>query len=228
MSSLSLTRPLSDNQVFHTLQNLPLVGSSLNFGNTTTSIETLECPICFTREDKKKMIVLPLCSHGFCQECLRYYVNEKYGTNEVPVPCCYVFDSKDSKDSICKKEISREFIETNKLVDDTILESYKKRLILKDPSAGECPKCHLVTIQTFKTHEGNLKPELTCSNPLCCHVFCLIHSDLHPNISCREYQEYQRNSNLRRTGSKLVQKLTKSCPKLTCKAPIMKNGGFVK
>eukprot|EP01029_Cantina_marsupialis_P032324 TRINITY_DN975_c0_g2_i1.p1 TRINITY_DN975_c0_g2~~TRINITY_DN975_c0_g2_i1.p1 ORF type:complete len:411 (+),score=48.54 TRINITY_DN975_c0_g2_i1:124-1356(+) len=162
-----------------------------------------DCPICLENLDVNEKVTMPGgCDDKICKSCMENHLKSKIMSGKVMslmCPCCSV----DLNDSFVEESVSTYH--------------FKKMLTFRqmklDPNGRMCPKCEHV-------QSGNKsKPEMKCEE--CGVEYCFLHSDAHPNTSCKEFEKNAKKET--KGDRKAVKKESVACP--GCSAPVYKDSG---
>ena len=176
----------------------------------THSVPLFLCAICLENHAITDSFSLESCTaqHRFCTDSMTMYLSSLIKEGAVLSLKCPCF-GMDGCDAVFSKE------EVNKLVDDSCFEQYSRLLEIKtNPNARECPTC-----SHFSTSGSEENPEMKCEG--CGTVFCYLHNNAHPEISCQEYVRRTAKTDLWSTAT--IKATSRKCPQ--CKAPTQKSSG---
>ena len=176
----------------------------------TNSVPLFLCAICLENHAITDSFSLESCTaqHRFCTDSMTMYLSSLIKEGAVLSLKCPCF-GMDGCDAVFSKE------EVNKLVDDSCFEQYSRLLEIKtNPNARECPTC-----SQFSTSGSEENPEMKCEG--CGTVFCYLHNNAHPEISCQEYVRRTAKTDL--WSAATIKATSRTCPQ--CKAPTQKSSG---
>jgi hypothetical protein len=152
------------------------------------------------------------CSHKYCRDCLRQYVESRVNDNRVkdircPEPGCTHILGHHEIRHVLSKELFQRF--------DFLL--FKKSLE-SDPNCRFCPRpgCGAAMIG------DKSRPMLICPEKKCRFTFCFnCREEWHHDATCEEYQQWKvENSEADQRFTRWATEHTKPCPKCG-----VKNGG---
>eukprot|EP01029_Cantina_marsupialis_P032323 TRINITY_DN975_c0_g1_i1.p1 TRINITY_DN975_c0_g1~~TRINITY_DN975_c0_g1_i1.p1 ORF type:complete len:389 (+),score=63.64 TRINITY_DN975_c0_g1_i1:108-1274(+) len=162
-----------------------------------------ECPICLESKKCSIQVTIPSCQDVACRPCLAEYLESKIMSGQVMTMHCHNCGGQELTDSFIEEHVSERH--------------FKKMLAFRqmklDRNARMCPKCEHVQC-------GNKsKREMKCEE--CGVEYCFLHSDAHPNTSCKQFEKNAKKETKR--DRKAVKRESVACP--GCSAPVYKDSG---
>lgn len=156
-----------------------------------------QCECCCGNKPFSEAYTLQ-CGHQYCKECWQSWLTGEITSGNVEPQCFYI----DKSTGKCGVPLTED--EIRELVDPATFIKYERfQEMNKDDLMRECPFCTVIQKGSKST------PKITCRD--CGRVFCRIHSNAHPGITCREYEEKHHKEfmdNRRAAGAD-----AKECPK---------------
>ena len=144
------------------------------------------CFIC--RDDKQSLMMITMkCSHKFCSNCMRTYVDGKVQSSQVPIKCpqmgCKYYISTSECRSFLPvtsfESLERALAEANVLHSDRIYCPYSNCSVLLDPR--EC----LSTRASSSSQSDNSRVDC----PVCHRLICVVCGvPWHSSMRCEDYQ----------------------------------------
>ena len=180
--------------------------------SNSIEIETYFCNICHANHRISKGFVLRSCSHRFCDEYVKNYIENRVNRGQLIIRCFH---------PLRKKSSCRQIIEEEDLFQIISAESWKKYQRFKangNRLLRQCPYCSHVQIG----NDNN--PITTCLNAYCGKLYCLYHGDAHSAVTkCEKYELSITTEARMNEMTKISDDETKPCPK--CNLAFYKNGG---
>jgi len=176
----------------------------------------IECPICFEENiQPTNVFIISQCSHAYCMDCIREYLNSNILSKNVNIPCptpkCTSFFQYD---------------QIKYIVDPLVFAKYEEFtfniFLMKSPNYKWCPNPNCGNVVYGEVDN----PRCKCSNINCNFDFCFnCEVEWHHNSTCHQYQIWRIENKLVDTTYSVWTKKadTKKCPK--CKSIIEKNEG---
>lgn len=221
-TAFELERPLQIAQVA-----IGIVSSSASEDGLTE-----DCPICCEEKPPSMMITMK-CSHKFCSQCMRKYVEGKLQASQVPIRCpqlrCKHYISASECKSflpvICYESLERALVEANILYSDKMYCPFPNCSVLLNPL--EC-------LSSTRASSSSSHTSISCIECPDCERYICVDCGVpwHSSMSCEEFQSLPveerdagdltlhrlaQNNNWRRCQQcRRMIELTQGCYHMTC------------
>lgn len=148
------------------------------------NFEYFQCIICYTDINPGEGVTLQSCLHSFCKECL---VNTIKFNEEITVNCPFKNDDFQCEAVLQEREIKS-------LLTTELWEKHlEKSVRLAQGSIENAYSCRTPNCKGWCIFENDIN-EFTC--PICNAKNCLMCRAIHPQYTCRQYQDIVTGSDV--------------------------------